>query len=75
MIGSMYKASSTEFAPYAGSDEIMRAAKNAIAAYMEYAPHIGSLGGKETRVLVDRIVEIVSDGVEKADAAVSRTTA
>ena len=74
MIGSMYKASSTEFAPYAGSDEIMRAAKNAITTYMGYAPHIGSLGGEETRVLVDSIVEIVSDGVEKADAAVSKVT-
>lgn len=75
MIGSMYKASSTEFAPFAGSDEIMTAAKKAITAYMEYAPRIGSLGGKETRVLVDRIVEIMSDGVEKADAAVSKLPA
>lgn len=75
MIESMYKASSTEYAPFAGSDEIITAAKKAIAAYMGYAPCIRSLGGKETRVLVDRIVEIVSDGVEKADAAVSKTTA
>lgn len=75
MIESMYKAASTEFAPSAGSEEIMTAAKKAISAYMGYAPRIGSLGGKETRVLVDRIVEIVSDGVEKADSAVSRVTA
>ena len=75
MIESMYKASSTEYAPYAGSDEIMTAAKKAIAAYMGYAPCIRSLGGKETRVLVDRIVDIVSDGVEKADAAISKITA
>lgn len=75
MIGSMYKASSTEFAPSAGSDKIMTAAKKAITTYMGYAPCIGSLGGKETRVLVDRIVEIMSDGVEKADTAVSRVTA
>lgn len=75
MIESMYKATSTEYAPFAGSEEIMTAAKKAITAYMGYAPRIGSLGGKETRVLVDRIVEIVSDGVEKADAAVSPASA
>lgn len=75
MIESMYKATSTEYAPSAGSEEIMTAAKKAITVYMGYAPRIGSLGGKETRTLVDRIVEIMSDGVKKADAAVSRVTA